>query len=177
MTWLGEAPAGAQSIGQAVLGAALSGAWFSLKVAAVLLPALVLYDLLAPSRTFTRWGRVIAPWLSRLGMSPACTVPLAAGLFLGIIYGAGVIIPIVEEKKIGPDEVHSLGLFLCTCHAVIEDTFLFAWIGARNPLEIAGRMLVLAGVRLALAVAVTAGRRLWLGPAGGPPRVAPAIPA
>ena len=66
MTWLGEAPAGAQSIGQAVLGAALSGAWFSLKVAAVLLPALVLYDLLAPSRTFTRWGRVIAPWLSRL---------------------------------------------------------------------------------------------------------------
>jgi len=170
MTWIGEAPVWARSIGQAVLGAALSGAWFSLRLAAVLLPALVLYELLAPSRVFARWGRAIAPWLSRLGMSPPCTVPLAAGLFLGIIYGAGVILPIAEEKKIGPEEVHSLGLFLCTCHAVIEDTFLFAWIGARNPLEIAGRMLVLAGVRLALAVAVTGGRRLWLGPAVRAPR-------
>ena len=165
--WIAAAPVGAQTIGQAVLGSALSGALFSLKVAAVLVPALVLYDLLAPSPLFARFGRALAPWLGRLGMSPPCTVPLAAGFFLGIIYGAGVILPITEEKRIGPDELHSVGLFLCTCHAVIEDTFLFAWIGATSPLEVAGRMLLLAGVRLTLAVAVTGGRRLWLGPRGG----------
>jgi len=168
--WVAAAPEGARSIGQAALGAALSGALFSLEVAAVLLPALVLYDLLAPSPLFARWGRALAPWLSRLGMSPPCTVPLAAGFFLGITYGAGVIIPIAEGRRIGSDDLHSLGLFLCTCHAVFEDTFLFALIGARGPLEVARRMLVLAGVRLALAVAVTGGRRLWLAPGGGPPR-------
>src|SRR5207245_9633283 len=102
----GGAPAWAPAIGQAVLDAALSGAWFSLKLAAVLLPALVLYELLAPSRVFAREGRAIPPWLSELGMAPPCTVPLAAGLFLGIIYGAGVILPIAEEKKIGPAEIH-----------------------------------------------------------------------
>ena len=175
--WIAAAPGGAQSIAQAALGAALSGALFSLEVAAVLLPALLLYDLLAPLPVFARWGRALAPWLSRLGMSPPCTVPLAAGFFLGITYGAGVIIPIAEEKKIGPDELHSLGLFLCTCHAVIEDTFLFALIGARGPLEVAGRMLVLASVRLALAVAVTGGRRLWPVPADGPPGAVPSPPA
>ncbi len=157
------AAGGAPSVGQAILGSALAGALFSLKVAAVLVPALVLYDLMAPAPLFARWGRALAPWLGRLGMSPPCVVPLVAGIFLGIIYGAGVILPIAKEKTIGPDELHSVGLFLCTCHAVIEDTFLFAWIGARGPLEVAGRMLLLAGVRLTLAVAITGGRHLWLG--------------
>jgi len=172
MTWIGEAPVWARSIGQAVLGAALSGAWFSLKLAAVLLPALVLYELLAPSRVFARWGRAIAPWLSRLGMSPPCTVPLAAGLFLGIIYGAGVILPIAEEKKIGPEELHSLGLFLCTCHAIIEDTLLFALAGAAGPGEVAGRMLLLAGLRLLLALTVLGGRQALLRRRGKKPSLA-----
>ncbi len=149
-------------IGHALLEAALSGAIFSLKVAAILVPALILYELLAPLPIFGRWGRALAPALARLGMSPPCTVPLAAGFFLGIIYGAGMIIPIAEEKRIGPGELHSLGLFLCTCHAVIEDTFLFAVIGARGPREVAVRMLILAGARLALAVIVTRGRQIWL---------------
>jgi len=149
-------------IGHALLEAALSGAIFSLKVAAVLVPALILYEMLAPLPIFGRWGRALAPALARLGMSPPCTVPLAAGFFLGIIYGAGMIIPIAEEKRIGPGELHSLGLFLCTCHAVIEDTFLFAVVGARGPREVAVRMLILAGARLALAVIVTRGRQIWL---------------
>jgi hypothetical protein len=149
-------------IGGALVEAALAGAIFSLKIAAILVPALVLYDLLAPLPVFGRWGRALAPALARLGMSPPCTVPLAAGLFLGITYGAGMIIPIAGEKRIGPGELHSLGLFLCTCHAVIEDTFLFAVVGARGVGEVAVRMLILAGVRLALAVIVTRGRQIWL---------------
>ena len=157
--WIGTIVPASGSIAGAVLGAALSGALFSLKVAAFLVPALVLYDLLAPLPVFARCGRMIGPWLSRLGMSPPCAVPLAAGFFLGIAYGAGIIIPIAEEKKIGPGELHSLGLFLCTCHAIIEDTFLFALVGARGPGEVALRMLLLAGLRLLLALAVLGGRR------------------
>lgn len=145
-----------------LLRAALAGAVFSLEIALVLVPALVLYHLLAPLPIFGRWGRALAPWLSRLGMSPPCAVPLAAGLFLGIIYGAGIILPIAEEKRIGPRELHSLGLFLCTCHAVIEDTVLFALIGARNAVEVASRMLLLAGVRFLLALGVLVARRAFL---------------
>jgi len=146
----------------ALVGAALSGALFSLKIAVVLVPALVLYELLAPLPVFGRWGSRLGPWLSRLGMSPPCTVPLVAGLFLGIIYGAGIIIPIAEEKRIGPEELLSLGLFLCTCHAIIEDTLLFALAGSSGPLEIAGRAGLLAGTRLSLAILVLAGRRAFL---------------
>ena len=171
--WIGTTLPVPGSIAGAVLGAALSGALFSLKIAAFLVPALVLYDLLAPLPVFARSGRMIGPWLSRFGMSPPCVVPLAAGFFLGIAYGAGVIIPIAEEKKIGPEELHNLGLFLCTCHAVIEDTFLFALVGARGPGEVALRMLLLAGLRLLLALAVLGTRRALA--AGGGKKPAPGL--
>ena len=137
---------------------ALSGALFCLKIAAVLLPALVLYEVLAPLPVFARIGRAIGPKLSRIGMSPASTVPLAAGTFLGIGYGAGIIIPIAKKRRIDAEELQSLGLFLATCHAIVEDTLLFALIGARGPWEVAGRMAVLVSVRVLLAVGVTAGR-------------------
>jgi len=157
--WIGTFLPGPGSIAGAVLGAAFTGAIFTLTIAAFLVPALVLYDLLAPLPLFARCGRFLGPWLSRLGMSPPCAVPLAAGFFLGIAYGAGIIIPIAEEKRIGPEELHSLGLFLCTCHAIIEDTLLFALVGARGPGEVATRMLLLAGLRLLLALAVLGGRQ------------------
>jgi len=149
----------ASSIAGALFGAALSGALFSLRIALVLVPALVLYELLAPLPVFGRWGRRLGPWMSRLGMSAPCTVPLVAGLFLGIIYGAGIIIPIAEEKRIGPEDLLSLGIFLCTCHAIIEDTLLFALAGGAGPLEVAGRAALLAGTRFLLAILVLGGRR------------------
>ena len=160
------------SFGGAVLGAALSGGLFSLRIALILVPALILYEVLAPLPLFERWGRALGPWLSRLGMSPPCTAPLVAGFFLGIIYGAGIIIPIAEEKKIGPEELHSLGLFLCTCHAIIEDTLLFALVGAAGPGEVAGRMLLLAGLRLLLALTVLGGRQALLRRSGKKPSLA-----
>jgi hypothetical protein len=160
--WIGTADPLSGSLAAAVAGAALSGARFTLVIAAFLVPALVLYEMLAPLPVFGRWGRAIGPWLFRLGMSPPCAVPLAAGIFLGIAYGAGVIIPIAEEKKIGPEELHSLGLFLCTCHAIIEDTLLFALVGASGPGEVARRMSVLAGLRILLAVTILAGRQALL---------------
>ena len=140
-----------------VLRSALAGGLFFLKVAVLLVPALVLYEILAPLPIFARWGKAIGPRLKALGMSPACTVPLAAGFFLGIAYGAGIIIPIAAERRMAPREIDSLGLFLSTCHAVVEDTLVFALIGARSPWEVAGRMALLSAVRLALAVVVTAG--------------------
>ena len=147
---------GAAGILEAAAGAAGSGALFSLKLALLLVPALILYEVLAPLPVFGRIGRRIAPHLGRLGMSAACTVPLAAGFFLGIAYGAGIIIPIAAARRIGAREIQGLALFLCTCHALVEDTLLFALVGARGPLEVLGRMGLLAAVRLALAVTITA---------------------
>jgi hypothetical protein len=152
---------------RAAAGSAWAGAIFCLKLAALIVPAMVLYEVLAPLPLFARLGRLLGPRLRPFGMSPPCTVPLAAGFFLGIAYGAGFIIPIAEEESITRREIDALGLFLCTCHAVIEDTLLFALIGAQGPGTVAARMALLVGVRLALALLVTAAWERRRAPAGG----------
>jgi len=85
--------------------------------------------------------------LAGLRMPPAAGAPLLAGLFLGIAYGAGIIIPSARERNLSKREILSLSLFLCTCHAVVEDTLLFVLVGAK------GGWLVV--IRLSLAVLVT----------------------
>jgi hypothetical protein len=143
---------------EALLGSALAGTIFCAKVAGLLLPALVLYEVAAPLPVFARWGKRLGGGLSRFGMSPPCTVPLAAGFFLGIAYGAGVIIPIAVAGAIGAAEIQSVAFFLCTCHAIVEDTLLFAIVGAPGLAEVARRMAILVGVRLVLAIGLTAAR-------------------
>jgi hypothetical protein len=120
-------------------------------------PALVLYEVLADRPLFARWGKTIGPRLSGLGLSAAGTVPLAAGFFLGIAHGAGILISVAGDGRLTRRETRSLFLFLVTCHAVLEDTLLFALIGAPGPGEVLRRTAVLIGARLVLAILVTAG--------------------
>lgn len=55
---------------------------------------------------------------------------LTVGIFLGITYGAGILIKEVESGKISKDDIFYIGTFLMICHAVIEDTLLFVIFGA-----------------------------------------------
>jgi hypothetical protein len=150
-------PLGLATLGEAIVDASIAGGIFALKIAAILVPALILYEVLAERPLFARWGRAIGSRLSRLGMSSASTVPLAAGIFLGIGHGAGILIAVAEDGRLTRSETGSLFLFLATCHAIIEDTLLFALVGAPGPGEALRRWAFLIGSRLLLAILVTAG--------------------
>jgi len=50
------------------------------------------------------------------------------GLFLGITYGAGVLIN--EVKSLSKAEIFYIATFLMICHSIIEDTLLFVLFGA-----------------------------------------------
>jgi hypothetical protein len=90
--------------------------------------------------------------LEGMGLSPACGAPLMAGLFLGIAYGAGFLIPASREGKLSRGEVLRLCLFLCTCHAVWEDTLLFVLVASRQGVLAGARIFgTLVIVRLLLA--------------------------
>ncbi len=159
---------GLVTLGEAIVDASLAGGIFSLKIAAILVPALILYEVLADRPLFARWGRAIGSRLSRLGMSAAGTVPLTAGVFLGIGYGAGILIAVAEDGRLTRRETGSLFLFLATCHAIIEDTLLFALVGAPGPGEVLKRLAFLIGSRLLLAILVTAGLERLRPPARAP---------
>ncbi len=84
-----------------------------------------------------------------------------AGLSLGIAYGAGFLIPAGREGRLSKSEILRLCLFLCTCHAIPEDTLVFVLATSHEGLLVAGRLFViLVVIRLVLAVfAVRLARR------------------
>jgi len=128
---------------------------FCVKLLVVLVPLLALYDVATAARLFTGDSRLARRILEGMGLSPSCGAPLLAGLFLGIAYGAGILIPASREGRLSRREVLGLCLFLCTCHAIPEDTLLFALVAAPSGWR-AGLSLFVAllGIRLVLATVV-----------------------
>ena len=104
----------------------------SLKLLFVIVPLMVLYEFLKQVPLFKHRAKGLDYLLGKFGLSSRVVVPLFAGLFLGIAYGAGIIIQGVREGSIHKEEIFLLGLFLATCHAVVEDTLIFVIIGGNG---------------------------------------------
>ncbi len=75
-----------------------------------------------------------------LGLGRSAVLPLFTGVFLGIAYGAGIIIRSAAAGQMDRRELFLTGLFLATCHAVIEDVLIFVVLG--------GDGVVMLGLRL-----------------------------
>jgi len=118
------------------------------KLTLIVVPLVMLFELLRHLKLFRRSGRTVEPLMRGMGLTPAAAVPLFTGIFLGIAYGAGIIIKVAREKRLPPRELFLMGLFLATCHAVVEDTLIFVAIG--------GNGWQMLGIRIVLAVLMTA---------------------
>lgn len=50
---------------------------------------------------------------------------ILVGVFLGITYGAGILIKEAKGNSLSKTDIFYIGTFLMICHAIIEDTLLF----------------------------------------------------
>lgn len=131
-----------------LLLSAIGGALLlALKLTLIVVPLVVVFELLRHLAIFRRTGKAVEPLMRGVGLSPGAAVPLFTGIFLGIAYGAGIIIKVAAERKLPGRELFLMGLFLATCHAVIEDTLIFVAIG--------GNGWQMLGIRVILAVLLT----------------------
>lgn len=120
----------------------------------IIVPLVTLFEILRYLPIFRRAGKSLDPLMRGMGLTRDAAIPLFTGIFLGIAYGAGIIIKVSQEKALPPRQLFLIGLFLATCHAVVEDTLLFAVIG--------GNGWVMLGVRMAIAFLLTTLlARLW----------------
>jgi len=130
------------------LSAALLGAMkLSAKLILIIVPLVTLFEVLRYLPVFRKAGNLVEPAMKGVGLTRDAAVPLFTGIFLGIAYGAGIIIRVAREKELPARELFLMGLFLATCHSVIEDILVFVAIG--------GNGLVILGVRLGLAALLT----------------------
>jgi hypothetical protein len=135
--------------------AALSGALsLSAKLILIIVPLVTAFEVLRYLPVFRRAGNVVEPAMRGVGLSRDAAVPLFTGIFLGLAYGAGIIIRVAQQKRLPDRELFLMGLFLATCHSVVEDILIFAVIG--------GSGLAILGMRLGLAVLLTGlMARIW----------------
>lgn len=66
---------------------------------------------------------------------------LMVGLFVGLMFGSGVIMQTTEEVKMTRTQLNTMFVFIGLCHAVIEETVLFTAIGANAAIVLIGRIL------------------------------------
>jgi hypothetical protein len=139
-----------EAVGISLLGAMkLAG-----KLVLIIVPLVTLFELLRHLPVFRRAGEGVDPLMRGIGLTREAALPLFTGIFLGIAYGAGILIRVAQEKRLPPRDLFLMGLFLATCHAVVEDTLIFVVIGGSAP--------IMLGVRLAVAVCLTGLlARLW----------------
>lgn len=140
----------------ALLGAAVLG----LKLLLIIVPLVTLFEVLRYLPVFRRSRRGVEALMRGMGLSPEAAVPLFTGIFLGIAYGAGIIIRVSQEKGLSRRELFVVGLFLATCHAVVEDTLLFVVLGGNGWIMLGMRLLLAVGLTLLLA-------RFWRRGRGG----------
>ena len=66
---------------------------------------------------------------------------LGVGTFLGLTYGAGILIKEAKSESMSRNDLFYVTTFLMICHAIIEDTLLFAIFGANVTLIIVVRTI------------------------------------
>jgi len=143
---------------EALLPALLGALKLSAKLLLIVVPLVTVFEVLRYHPFFRRAGRAVEPMMRGMGLSPQAAVPLFTGIFLGIAYGAGIIIRVAQEQRLPKRELFLMGLFLATCHAVVEDTLIFVVIGGNGWIMLGVRLLIAFGLTAALA---------WLWRSGG----------
>jgi hypothetical protein len=56
--------------------------------------------------------------------------PILAGMFMGVVYGSGVLYKQKKEKMLSDRDFTIVCTILLMCHSIIEDTLLFLAVGA-----------------------------------------------
>jgi len=126
------------------------GARIAVLVPAIIIPLMVVLALLTDTRLLDRGVGFIQPVMQRLNLSNRVAFPLLAGLFLGIVFGSGVIISVAKDGTLTKRDLILVLVFLGICHSVIEDTLIFAALGANWWVLISCRFVL--AVLAALAV-------------------------
>lgn len=127
-----------------LLDKAWSAVW---QLGVIVIPLMFIIQILKEIHFLDRMASWMRPVTHFLGLPEKASIPLLAGIFFGLAYGAGVILQATEEEHFSRRDLYLMFMFLILCHAVVEDTLLFVPLGV-NP-------WLLLGTRLGAAIVLT----------------------
>lgn len=112
-----------------------------LEMAIIIFFVMLIIEVLKAFNILNKINNFTFKFTKYLGISPSANFPLLVGLLIGISYGAGAIIASYKKKDMTKKDVLLVSVFLCICHALIEDTLLFMRIGANGFVIVFARLL------------------------------------
>ena len=118
-----------------------------LTMGAIIIPLMVVMEILKDAKVLEKLSDRLNPIAKFFGISNTSVFPLLIGIIFGLAYGAGIIIDSAEEDNLSNKDLYVLVIFLLACHAVFEDTLIFAAVGAN--------LWLLFTVRLVVAIIIS----------------------
>ena len=120
----------------------------AITITCVVIPLMIVIEVMLVFKIVHLLAKKLSPLCRLLGIGPDALLPLLVGLLLGVTYGVGALFELNRMKPLPAKDLGLVGVFLFSCHGIIETTYLFAVAG--------GNIIFLTAVRLLIAVAVTA---------------------
>lgn len=111
-------------------------------MALIVIPLMIFLQIARDYEILSKLSHMFRFTTKFLGISRPSVFPLLVGVFFGISFGAGVIIDSHKEGNISKRDGMLLILFFSACHGMIEDTLIFAVIGANPFLIVPMRVIV-----------------------------------
>jgi len=99
------------------------------QLAAIVIPIMIFIQIMKDLQWLPIFSKWMTPFTKVLGIAPNTSTTLAAGLTFGLAYGAGVMIQAVKDDGVKKKDLYLVFIFLVACHAVVEDTLIFAPLG------------------------------------------------
>lgn len=99
------------------------------QLALIVIPLMTAIQIMKELSWLDKFSKTMGPFTRVLGMKENTSMTLAAGLMIGLAYGAGVMIQAVKEDGVSKRDLYLAFIFLVSCHAVIEDTLVFIPLG------------------------------------------------
>ena len=127
-------------VGLGVLGVVLN-------LLRVILPLMVVIELMLVYKVTNWLAGKMTPLCRLFGIGSDALLPLLVGLLLGVTYGAGALSEMNRTNPLPKRDMATLGVFLFSCHGIIETTYLFAVAG--------GSAIFVSALRLGIAFLVT----------------------
>ncbi|ART77991.1 nucleoside recognition domain-containing protein [Sutcliffiella horikoshii] len=112
-----------------ILDATQRGLMGILQLAIIVIPLMILVQYMKELGWLAVFSKWMGPFTRVLGMKENTSTTMAAGLVIGLAYGAGVMIQAVKEDNVSKKDLTLAFIFLVACHAVVEDTLIFIPLG------------------------------------------------
>jgi hypothetical protein len=95
-----------------------------------LIPIMIIIEIFKDTKLIDKISNLFNPVSEFFTLSKTSGVSLLFGLFFGLTIGAGAIIQSVKDYNVDKRSVFLISMFLSTCHAVFEDSFIMGAVGA-----------------------------------------------